>query len=97
MIKLLCVEEFLLLRYMIWCMTWNYRIIHHDKDGHSCFAIHGVFYDDRREITNWTIDPIDLTSESKPELIAILKQMLRDAESEVLVEPHLEKTAHVIL
>jgi hypothetical protein len=78
-------------------MTWEYRIIHHDNEGHPYFAIHEVFYDNHGKITNWTADPIDVAGETQPELIATLKQMLRDAESEVLVESQLEKAIHGIL
>ncbi len=78
-------------------MTWNYRIIHHDKDKHPYFAVHEVFYDDDGKITSWTAEPIDITGESKPDLIKTLGKMLEDIKNEVLIESRLDKSAHDIM
>lgn len=78
-------------------MTWNYRIIHHDTKEHPYFAIHEVFYDERGKITSWTTDPIDMTGESRREVIATIKQILADSKTETLLKSRLEKTIHGIL
>lgn len=78
-------------------MTWNYRIIHHDSQKHPYFAVHEVFYNEHGDITNWTTEPINITGESRQEVIATIKQMLADTETEALAESQLEKTLHGIL
>ncbi len=79
-------------------MTWNYRIIHHDKGGHSYFAIHEVFYDDHGKVTNWTADPIYVSGENKLEVNRTLEQMLEDtSKTDVLLESELEESVHGII
>jgi hypothetical protein len=82
---------------IIYHMTWNYRIIHHDKDKHPYFAVHEVFYDDDGKIMSWTTDPINITGENKPDLIKTLRQMLGDVESEILIESHLDDIVRAIM
>lgn len=79
-------------------MTWNYRIIKHDTNTHPHFAVHEVFYDEVGNITSWTADPIDVTGESKREVLSMLKQMLTDSDkTDILLESHLNEITHVIL
>lgn len=78
-------------------MNWNYRIIHHDTGEHVYFAIHEVFYDEHGKVTNWTTDPIDVSGESKSEVIKTLNRMFEDIEkSEILLESQLDEVVHDI-
>jgi len=72
-------------------MTWNYRIIKHDKASPFYFTLHEVYYDDKGKITNWTIEPIDITGETKSEIVKMLKQMSLDSKAPVLKESELAK------
>jgi hypothetical protein len=79
-------------------MTWNCRIIHHDKDENPYFAIHEVFYDEHGEVANWTTNPIDVSGKSQMEVTKALKQMLEDiTKTEMLLESQLYKVVHGIL
>lgn len=61
-------------------MTWNYRILKHDKGKKAYYQIHEVYYDNRRRIEAITEDPVRPFGQSKKELIATLRMMLKDAE-----------------
>ncbi len=70
-------------------MTWNYRIIEHDSEKHSYFAIHEVFYNDNDKINSWTENPIDIVGDSTVDIKSILKQMALDAALPTLKESEL--------
>ena len=70
-------------------MFWNYRIIKHDKKKPVFFAVHEVFYNDKGNVENWTADPIDISGETKKELIAVLGRMTEDLKQPVLIETEL--------
>jgi len=76
-------------------MTWNYRIIKHDSEKRSYFAIHEVFYNNKGEITSWTENPIDIVGESKVDIKSILKQMTLDTETPTLKESELLESLKV--
>ena len=38
-------------------MSWNYRLIHHDKAKHEWIGLHEVYYDDDGEIRYYTENP----------------------------------------
>lgn len=73
-------------------MTWNHRIIKHQKNKRTYYAIHEVFYDNTGKITSWTEDPVDIVGDSKNDVMRILKQMTADCTAPVLNEPELLKT-----
>jgi len=73
-------------------MTWNYRIIEHDSENRSYFAIHEVFYNNKGEITSFTENPIDIVGESKIDIKNILKQMTLDTTTPTLKESELLKS-----
>lgn len=76
-------------------MTWNYRIIHHDKSDYPDFAIHEVFYDKDGKVESWTEHPIDVSGESNAEIVRVLKMMLKDVSKyPVLVESQIEEAIH---
>jgi len=73
-------------------MTWNYRIIHHDKADYPDYAIHEVFYDKDGKVESWTSNPIDPSGESKAEVIRVLEMMIKDIKkAPILTESKLEK------
>ena len=37
-------------------MTWNYRIIYHDKSDPSYYGLHEVYYNEDGSIASWTSD-----------------------------------------
>ena len=67
-------------------MTWNYRIIEHDTEKRSYFAIHEVFYNNKGKITSFTENPIDIVGESEVDIKSILKQMNFDTVTPTLKE-----------
>ncbi len=72
-------------------MIWNYRIIHHDKKGTKYLAVHEVFYDEKGRIESWTADPIDVSGETKKEVLETLRMMLKDVTNQgILRESELE-------
>lgn len=72
-------------------MTWNHRIIKHDIKKPAYFAIHEVFYEEDGKINGWTQDPIDISGESREEILRILKQISLDIKTPVLNESKLLK------
>lgn len=72
-------------------MTWDYRVIKHDLVPTNYFAIHEVYYDENGKITNWSEKPIDVSGETKSEVIKTLKHMIADSEQATLKESELEK------
>ena len=77
-------------------MTWNYRIIKHDSEKHSYFAIHEVFYNNNGKITSFTENPIDIVGETKIDIKRILKQMTLDTATPTLKESELLKNLRLI-
>lgn len=73
-------------------MNWNYRIIKHQQP--AFFAVHEVFYDDNGKVAGWTADPIDITGETKTELLTSLKQITSDIKQSILEETKLLKTTN---
>ncbi len=73
-------------------MTWNFRIIKHNSEKHSYFAIHEVFYGDKNEVISWTEKPIDIVGDSRSNVKRIFKQMALDIETPVLIESELLKS-----
>ena len=77
-------------------MTWNYRIIYHDKTDYPDYAIHEVFYDEDGKVESWTSNPIDPSGGSKAELIRVLEMMLNDVKkTPILIESKLEEAISV--
>lgn len=72
-------------------MTWNYRIIKHDFKKPAYFAVHEVYYNDIGKITNWTVGAIDLTAESRKDILETLKQIATDSKMPILNESELIK------
>jgi len=72
-------------------MTWNYRIIKHDKTKNVYFAVHEVYYDEKGSVKGWTEDPIDIVGDSKQEILNTLNHMVEDTKQPVLKESELEK------
>lgn len=72
-------------------MTWNYRIIMHDKSKPKYFAVHEIYYDEKGNIESWTADPINITGDSKQEILKTLKHMIEDTKHSILQESELEK------
>lgn len=72
-------------------MTWSYRVIKHDKAEPVYFAAHEVYYDERGRVTNWTQEPIDITGNSRQEVLKTLRHMTGDTKAPVLKESELEK------
>jgi len=61
-------------------MSWNYRIVKHDKADEIYLQIHEVYYDEKNDIEAYTEDPIHPFGETREELISDLKYMLHDTE-----------------
>lgn len=56
-------------------MTWNYRIIYHDK----LYSVHEVYYDKKGRPKSWTKTPVDANiMESAKEVQEALLAMLND-------------------
>lgn len=73
-------------------MTWNYRIVYHNKADYPEYAIHEVFYGKDGKVESWTSNPIDPSGESKTDVIGILEMMLKDVKKKpVLIESKLEE------
>lgn len=72
-------------------MKWDYRIIEHDQNGQSYFAVHEVYYDEKGKIQSWTADPIEVAGDSKQEVLKTLKHMIEDTKQPELKESELEK------
>ncbi len=61
-------------------MSWNYRIIRHDKTDEVYFQIHEVYYDEKDDIEAYTEESVHPFGETREELISDMKTMLHDAE-----------------
>ena len=73
-------------------MSWNYRVIRHDKEEKIFYQIHEVYYDDNNKIETFTENAVHPFGESIEELITDLDHMLGDARKyEVLSLRELEK------
>jgi hypothetical protein len=59
-------------------MTWNCRIIYHDKDKYPWFGVHEVYYNAEGEIYTYTIEAMDLTGETEAELKEYIDMIQRD-------------------
>lgn len=76
-------------------MSWNYRLIHHDKTApEDWYAIHEVYYDDRSETVQfWSTEPIAVECRTKKEVIKELKRMMKDIKKyPILKLSELEKS-----
>ncbi len=76
-------------------MTWNYRIIKHDAEKPSYFAVHEVFYNDKGKITSWTENPIDIIGQSNNDIKSILKRIILDIKRPTLKESELVESLKV--
>jgi len=60
---------------------WNYRIIYHAADKptkrSAYYGLHEVYYDKRRRVMAWTVEPI-LTGDTSDEIASALAQMQFD-------------------
>ncbi len=59
-------------------MTWNYRAVEKQFKGESYYEIHEVFYDDKGNIENMSIDPDIPVGDTLDELKKSLEMMLED-------------------
>jgi len=68
-------------------MVWNHRVIRHEKDGETWYAIHKCFYDDTKDDTtiSWTVDEIAPIGEDLHGLRVTLERMLAALDKPVLV------------
>lgn len=63
-------------------MSWNYRIIKHDKDAEVWYGLHEVYYDDKDNVDTWTEDPVDFScyeDEGESGIVKGLAMALSDA------------------
>ena len=68
-------------------MTWNCRIIYHDKDKYPWFGVHEVYYNQNGGIYAYTIEAMDLTGETEGELKEYIDMIQRDVNrSPILVQ-----------
>ena len=70
-------------------MTWNYRIIKHDAKKPYYYAVHEVLYDENGNVTSWTENPIDITGDSKKEVMKSPGHITLDTKLPVLNESKL--------
>lgn len=65
---------------------WNYRIMRHKHPREDYYAIHEVYYDEDQahKVRNWTVDPVNVMSETAEGVVEVLRMMLKDAEAPVL-------------
>ena len=70
-------------------MTWNYRIIKHDLEPITFFAIHEVYYDKAGNVVAWTDRPIEVIGDNKKEIMGEIKHIVSDSKLPVLVESKL--------
>lgn len=73
--------------------TWNYRIIHHDKDERPWFAVHEVFYNPDQTIYAYTEDPIDIVGDTDDDVKKSAKLIFMD----VIKHPVLKESEIVIV
>jgi len=57
-------------------MSWNYRIVKHDKTDEIYLQIHEVYYDEKDDIEAYTEDTIHPFGKTREELISDLKYLL---------------------
>ena len=68
-------------------MTWNCRIIYHDKDEYPWFGVHEVYYNQEGCIYTYTIEAMDLTGETEGELKEYIDMIQRDVNrSPILIQ-----------
>lgn len=65
-------------------MSWNYRVIKHEKLDGSWFSIHEVYYDDDGNPWACTEDPASPFGETEEELRAGAAMMMKAFEKPVL-------------
>ena len=64
-------------------MSWNHRIIKH---GPEDYRLHEVFYDDDGHIEMWTEDAVGVSGASQGEVLSLLRQMVKDAKQQSVVD-----------
>lgn len=76
-------------------MTWNHRVIKHEKDGEVWYTLHEVFYDDDGSIKGWTQDAIAPLSETRDGLYWVLDKM-REAVAKPVLKEDGEKAIEIV-
>ena len=66
-------------------MSWNYRIIEHDKDELPYFGLHEVYYDKDDKASAWTERPA-IVGDSQAEVVQTLEMMLKDAKTRPVIK-----------
>ncbi len=61
-------------------MSWNYRIMRHERDGNVWYGLHEYYFGMGRAENAWSTDPEPVIADTAKELIEILKMMLSDAK-----------------
>ena len=74
-------------------MTWNYRVIEHDRPGSTdkSFGIHEVYYDDMGRVKTWTERAVGVTAYSVEGLAEEMDIMREALAKPVLIERELER------
>lgn len=65
-------------------MSWNYRIIRRQFNGHVSYQVHEVYYRPDGTIEGWTENPINPAGETPEELKQDFSRQLLAFESPIL-------------
>jgi hypothetical protein len=79
-------------------VTWNFRILYHDKDEYPWYGVHEVFYNEDGNIYTYTENAMDLIGETEEYVKSYVDMVQKDinrlpilVESEIiLAEPDYE-------
>lgn len=67
-------------------MHWNHRVMRSTRDGETWYGIHEVYYE-QGDVTLWTLDPVEVASESLDGLRDTLNHMLAALDKPTLDNP----------
>lgn len=67
-------------------MSWNHRVIRGEDNNEAWYAIHECYYDKSDDVpTSWTVEPVDVSSDTRVGLFWVLAVM-----TEAVAKPVLE-------
>jgi hypothetical protein len=71
-------------------MTWNHRVVKKNYDGEIQYGIHEAFYNDKDELINITVDPVEVASETIEGLRWTLQKMLEALDKPIIDDETVE-------
>lgn len=70
-------------------MSWNYRVIRTEDEAGVCYTLHECHYNKKGDTipTSWTVEPADVTAETRDGLMWVLSVMT-EGTAQAVLEAH---------